>query len=261
MSDLVVTCVQSIQYWEDKLANQKHYDELLATSNLEKTDVLLFPEMFHTGFSMQAEKLAEQMDNSEGIQWLKEKAAQLDCLVITSLIIEAGAHYYNRMVASFPNGDMSWYDKNYLFSLAGEDQNYTAGTTKTIVPFRGWKINLQICYDLRFPESCRNGLDQDGETEYDLLVYVANWPTRRISHWDVLLPARAVENQCYAIGVNRVGKDGNGIEYDGHSMVVNPMGEIEAIYERGEELVFQSKLSLEKLNQTRQMIPFLKDKK
>jgi len=261
MSDLVVTCVQSIQYWEDKPANLKHYDELLATSNLKKTDVLLFPEMFHTGFSMQAEKLAEHMDNSEGIQWLKEKAAQLDCLVMTSLIIESGAHYYNRMVACFPNGEMSWYDKNYLFSLAGEDQNFTAGTKETIIQFRGWKINLQICYDLRFPESSRNGLNKDGKPEYDLLVYVANWPTRRISHWDILLPARAVENQCYVVGVNRVGQDGNAIQYDGHSMVVNPLGAKEALHERGKELVFQSTLSREKLIQTRKMIPFLKDRK
>lgn len=261
MSDLVVTCVQSIQYWEEKPANLKHYDELLATSNLKKTDVLLFPEMFHTGFSMQAEKLAESMDNSEGIQWLKEKASQLDCLVITSLIIEANAQFYNRMVACFPNGEMRWYDKNHLFSLAGEDQNYTAGTTKSIVTFRGWKINLQICYDLRFPESCRNSIGKDGKPEYDLLVYVANWPTRRISHWDILIPARAVENQCYVVGVNRVGQDGNAIQYDGHSMVVNPLGDKDAFYGKGEELVFQSTLSREKLDQTREIIPFLKDKK
>lgn len=261
MSDLVLACVQSQQFWEDKAANFAHFDGMLVAEKLSDVDVLVFPEMFHTGFSMNAEVLAEEMHGSPGITWLQDVAAKHDCLTIASLIIKDEVRFFNRMVACYPQGEMAWYDKAHLFSLAGEDSKFTAGTARQIIPFRNWKINLQVCYDLRFPESCRNAIGADGLAEYDLLVYVANWPQKRITHWDTLIPARAIENQCYVAAVNRVGEDGNGIVYDGHSMVVNAMGEKEACYGHGEELLFKTALSLEKLVATRKMIPFLKDKK
>jgi omega-amidase len=261
MSDLVVACVQTRQFWENKEANQIHFEQLLAGTDLSGIDVLVFPEMFTTGFSMDAEHLAEEMGTSNGISWLKKKAVELNCLTVASLIIQEGKAYFNRMVACFPNGEIEWYDKIHLFSLAGEDKVFTPGSRKQIIAFRNWKINLQICYDLRFPENCRNGLTSEGNADYDLLIYVANWPKRRISHWDCLVPARAVENQCYVVAVNRVGEDGNGIEYDGHSMIVNAMGETEVFYAGGKEIVFINTLSREKLEETRRIIPFLKDKK
>ena len=261
MSDLVLACVQSGQFWEDKATNFAHFDGMLAAEQLNDVDILVFPEMFHTGFSMNTVALAEEMHGSPGITWLQDVAAKHDCLTIASLIIKDGEHFFNRMVACYPQGEMAWYDKVHLFSLAGEDASFTAGTKRQIIHFRNWKINLQVCYDLRFPESSRNGIGADGLAEYDLVVYVANWPQKRITHWDALIPARAIENQCYVAAVNRVGEDGNGIVYDGHSMVVNAMGEKEAFYVDGEELLFKSILSLEKLAQIRKTIPFLKDKK
>lgn len=261
MSDLVVAGVQSRQFWEDKCKNLEHFENLLERSDLSDVDVLLFPEMFHTGFTMNAKPLAETMSQSEGVDWLKTVSARYKCLTIASLIIEEDGLFYNRMVAVFPNGQLEKYDKMHLFSLAGEEKVFSPGMTEKILEFKGWRIKLQVCFDLRFPEGARNGIGKDGKPLYDLLVYNANWPTRRIKHWDILVPARAVENQCYVLAVNRIGTDGNGIEYDGHSQLVDAQGEVLQKYENSEEIVFTSVLSRTGLESLREKLAFLKDRK
>ena len=200
MQDLRVATVQANQVWEDKKANFTNYERLL--KDVENVDLIVLPEMFQTGFTMNSELLAETM-TGESVLWLTKLAAEKNAAVYTSLIIEEHGNFFNRGVFMKPSGEFSVYDKRHLFGLAGEDQFFKAGETKTIVEYKGWRINLQVCYDLRFPENCRNSM-QAGEPEFDLLLYVANWPERRIKHWSSLILARAIENQCYLIGVNRV---------------------------------------------------------
>jgi omega-amidase len=261
MSDLKVALVQTQQFWEDKTANLAHFDVLLSSELKESIDVLVFPEMFHTGFTMNAKILAENMEDSLGLNWLKTKAKKLDCLCVASLIITENGQFYNRMVAIHPDGKTDFYDKIHLFSLAQEDEYYTPGSTKTVVNFRGWRLLLQVCYDLRFPENSRNAVQKNGEFNFDAVIYVANWPERRIKHWDALLVARAIENQCYTIAVNRVGEDFNALNYNGSSQIVDPMGSflIKPIHDQ--ESITTQVLSLQLLGDTRQKIPFLKDRK
>lgn len=259
MQDLVVAGVQAQQFWEDKARNLRHFEELLGGYDLTGVDVLVFPEMFHTGFTMNAANLAEDMVDSVGIKWLKATSDRYQCLAIASLIIREDDQYFNRMVAVYPDGNLAYYDKRHLFSLAGEDEVFTSGENETIVKFKGWRIKLQVCFDLRFPEGARNSLGEYGEPLYDVLIYTANWPTRRIAHWDILIPARAVENQCYVLAVNRVGMDGNAIEYNGHSQLVDGWGNRLFIAEDS-ELIIKSTLKMEDLKNIQQRIPFLKDK-
>lgn len=255
MQDLRITLVQADQFWEDKKANLKHYDALL--QSVSETDLILLPEMFQTGFSMNAAALAEQMDNSLSIDWLKSQAAEKKVAFYTSLIIEENGNYYNRGVFVEPTGKISTYDKRKLFGMADESIYFQAGSKETIVEYLGWKINLQICYDLRFPENVRNG-EINGEAAYDLLLYVANWPERRIHHWSVLLPARAVENQCYVAGLNRIGKDGSKHNYNGQSKLINILGEeISNLSEL--ECVNTISISYSEMKQLREKLPFLKD--
>jgi len=261
MSDLKVATVQTQQFWEDKEVNLLHFDALLSSELSETVDVLIFPEMFHTGFTMNAEALAESMEDSLGINWLKTKANSYDCLCVASLIIKENEHYFNRMVAVHPDGKVDYYDKIHLFSLAKEDAHYSPGNKKIIVEFRGWKLLLQVCYDLRFPENSRNAVQEDDSFEFDAIIYVANWPERRIAHWDALLPARAIENQSYVIAVNRVGTDNNDLNYNGSTQALDAMGDYimeRAISDQG---VYVSSLSMETLKDVRQKLAFLKDRK
>lgn len=261
MSDLKVATVQTQQFWEDKEANLLHFDALLSSELSETVDVLIFPEMFHTGFTMNTNALAENMEDSLGLKWLKTKAKAYDCLCVASLIIVENGNYFNRMVAVHPEGKIDHYDKVHLFSLAKENAHYSPGNKKTIVEFRGWKLLLQVCYDLRFPENARNAVDLNGEFEYDVIIYVANWPERRIAHWDALLPARAIENQCYVLAVNRVGSDNNDLNYNGSTQALDAMGDYimeRAISDQG---VYVSSLSMEALKEVRQKLAFLKDRK
>ena len=258
MSDLVVAGLQAQQYWEDKEKNLYHFDALLNQYDLSEVDVLVFPEMFHTGFSMNAESLAEEMNDSLGITWLKQKSITHQCVSIASLIIRESNQFFNRMVAVFPNGNLEFYDKQHLFSMAGEDKVFTSGEKSKVIEYKGWRIKLQVCFDLRFPEGARNKIDSSGYPEYDLLIYNANWPKRRIAHWDLLLPARAVENQCFVFAINRVGVDGNDIEYDGHSQLVDGWGKIIQRVETSEELVVQI-IKKEDLEGLRNTLVFLKD--
>ena len=258
MQDLNVTLVQANQIWEDKQANLDNYDKLLA--NVEDTDLIVLPEMFHTGFSMNAEVLAEKMEKSQGIKWLQEKAKAINAAFYTSLIIEEDNHFYNRGVFIHPNGEIATYDKRKSFGLAGEDKIYTSGTKNTIVELNGWKIQLQICYDVRFPEINRNKIDEKTEKPiYDILLFVANWPAKRSIHWETLLTARAIENQCYVIGVNRIGKDANQLEYSGDSLLTDALGNVQKLTPYLEELTTY-KLSSKELVKIRKTLPFLKDR-
>lgn len=256
MQDLNVTLVQATQFWEDKQANLAHFDQLL--TSIASTDLIVFPEMFHTSFTMNAQGMAETMTNSIGLQWLQKTAETHQAACYASLIIRENDAFYNRGVVVFPDGQIQYYDKRKRFALAGEDRVFSAGTTEEMVSIKGWKINLQICYDLRFPENCRNGLIGN-QARYDALVYIANWPERRKFHWSTLLAARAIENQCYVIGVNRVGIDGNGLSYSGNSAVINALGESIGTIAEGQEQVIQVVLSAQELAQTRTTLPFLTD--
>jgi omega-amidase len=192
-------------------------------------------------------------------------SASLNIILVGSLIIEEGGKYFNRLIWMLPNGEYGHYDKRHLFGHAMEDQHYTAGNKRLIASVKGWKLNLQVCYDLRFPVWARQAYSLKApqetavqEPEYDVLVYVANWPERRSNAWKTLLQARAIENQCYIVGVNRTGNDGNDIYYSGDSMIVDPMGAV--IYSHGnKEIIFTCSLPLDKLTEVRSRLPFLKD--
>lgn len=254
MQDLRVTLVQADQIWEDKLANFENYTALI--NNVE-TDIIVFPEMFNTGFSMNAHSLAEHFSDSASIQWLKDVALEKQAAIYTSLIIEENGLYFNRGVFVEPTGKLTVYDKRQTFSLAGEDKVFSAGTKQSIVDYKGWKINLQICYDLRFPELSLNRV-VNNEVDYDLSIYVANWPEKRISHWNALLVARAIENQSFVIGVNRFGVDKNNLQYNGCSQLVNALGETTLL--KSSETIETIELHQSNLKEIRRMIPFIKDR-
>lgn len=256
MRDLRVTLAQVNQVWEDKTANLRHFEEMLSV--VSETDLIVLPEMFHTAFSMNGEALAEPMDNSEALGWLTRMAREKNAAFYTSFIASDQGKLYNRGVFAEPSGNLHIYDKRKTFGLAGENAVYTAGNTEQIVNYLGWKINLQICYDLRFPENIRNGLSEDGSARYDVLIYVANWPERRASHWKTLLKARAIENQCFVVGVNRVGTDALDLSYSGDSVIHSALGEEMTQLGANEEI--QTKvLSLIDLQQVREKLPFLSD--
>lgn len=256
MQDLKITLVQSDQFWEDKEANLSHFDDLL--SGIEQTDLILLPEMFHTGFTMNAEEMAEEMDDSMGINWLKESASRMNSAIYTSLIIRENEQFFNRGVFVFPDESIELYDKRKTFGLAGEDKVFQSGGRENIVEYKGWRINLQICYDLRFPEIVRNKINEEGSPNYDIVLYVANWPEKRSEHWKSLLRARAIENQAYVIGVNRIGKDAKELKYSGDSMLIDPLGKIQGA-KMNDEMVFTVNVSKSFLTEVRENLPFLKD--
>ena len=224
----------------------------------EKTQVVILPEMFSTGFSMKPEILAETMEG-ETVQWMKRVAAEKKIILTGSVIIEEDNKYYNRSIWMLPNGQYGYYNKRHLFAYAEENKHYTAGTERFIASVNGWKINLQVCYDLRFPVWARQQFDEQSAFEYDVLIYVANWPERRSLAWKTLLQARAIENQCYVIGVNRVGKDGNSIYHSGDSMVIDPLGEI-LYHKKDEEDIFTITLHKKELKEVRERFQFWRDK-
>ncbi len=256
MRDLRVTLAQVDQVWEDKAANLRHFEDVLAP--VSDTDLIVLPEMFQTAFSMKGDALAETMEDSETLRWLKRMAQVKNAAFYTSFIVRDEGRLYNRGVFVEPSGIIHVYDKRKTFGLAGENAVYTAGTSEQIVDYLGWKINLQICYDLRFPENIRNGLTEDGTARYDVLIYVANWPERRSSHWKALLKARAIENQCYVIGVNRVGVDALELSYSGDSVVHTALGDEMAQLPANEE-IHTTSLSLLDLRKVREKLPFLSD--
>lgn len=252
---LRVTTIQTDLFWEDKKANLEKFDNLLA--NDLQTDIVILPEMFTTGFSMNPEPFAEPM-NGETMIWLHQKARQLNAAItgsfIATEIVNGKNVFFNRLVFMQPDGNFSYYDKKHLFSLAGEHQFYTAGSERVLIDWRGWRICPLICYDLRFPVWSRNRV----QSPYDLLIYVANWPQRRVKAWESLLIARAIENQCFTIGVNRIGNDGNGLPHSGSTSVIDFSGE-RLYFLSGTEGVETITLSKENLRNFRKNLPFLAD--
>jgi len=247
---LTISLIQPDIAWENKDANLNQYEHYISNI-VEKKEVVVLPEMFSTGFSMQPEKLAETMEGPS-VQWMKDMASKYRCILTGSLIIEEDGKYFNRLIWMQPDGRYGTYDKRHLFGYASEDQHYNPGNKRLIASVKGWKINLMVCYDLRFPVWARNTKDA-----YDVLIYVANWPERRSLAWRTLLQARAIENQSYVIGVNRVGTDGKDIHYRGESSVFGPMGEM--IWQGSEAGVQTVTLEKELLMKVRQELPFLKD--
>ncbi|MFM7645001.1 MAG: nitrilase-related carbon-nitrogen hydrolase [Sphingomonadales bacterium] len=254
MQDLKVGILQFNQVWQDKTSNYERVQSFV--KDAKDLDLLLLPEMFHTGFSMDV-SIADDWSNSEGIKFLQDLSSKLDIAIYTSMMVKDG-QYFNRGVFVRPDGRIHTYDKRKSFGLGGEDQYFTVGNSETIVEFRGWRINLQICYDLRFPELIRNRIDEKGRAAYDLLLYVANWPQTRIQHWDILLGARAIENQSYVLACNRVGTDGNALVYNGHSQAIDLFGNslLAPTEQEGFSVV---KLGYQHLQDGRNRLPFLKD--
>ncbi len=257
MSALTISTIQTALHWEDKQKNLQMLEEKI-NSITEKTEVIILPEMFSTGFSMKPELLAEFMEG-ETVAWMKKMSLAKRAIVTGSLIIKENDQYFNRLIWMLPDGKFGYYDKRHLFAYAGEDQHYSPGNKRLIASVKGWKINLQVCYDLRFPVWARhNFAATEGNPEYDLLIYVANWPERRNNAWKTLLQARAIENQCFTIGVNRVGKDGNDIYHSGDSMIVNPMGDV--LYHKAhDEDIHTITLQKTEVDDVRMKLPFWKD--
>jgi omega-amidase len=219
MQDLRVTLLQAPLVWENKEANLNYFAQKIAELK-EETDVLLLPEMFSTGFSMNSTQLAEGMDGAT-VQWMREQAAKKNCVLCGSFIAVENNRFYNRLVWMKQDGSFDFYNKRHLFRMAKENEHYSEGSEKLIVRYKSWSICLLVCYDLRFPVWSRRSKKEN----YDLLIYIANWPEKRSHAWNSLLIARAIENQCYVAACNRVGEDGNAINYSGDSVALNYLGE------------------------------------
>jgi predicted amidohydrolase len=249
-------------HWEDKKANLEMLQKKIEGIH-DKTELIILPEMFSTGFSMQKESLAETMEGMT-VEWMRTTAAKKNAIITGSIIARAeedgGPAFYNRLIWMLPTGEYGFYDKRHLFAFGKEDKHYSAGKKRLIASVNSWKINLQICYDLRFPVWMRQSKapDQPARPEYDLLIVIANWPSVRSVAWRTLLQARAIENQCFVIGVNRTGVDGKGLHYAGESMVLGPLGEPIKVL-GAEEEVFSLTLDCEMLEETRQKFPFWRD--
>lgn len=254
MSTLSFTLIQTKLHWEDRDANLAMLEKKIMDIH-DKTEIVVLPEMFSTGFSMQPKKLAEEMDGVT-VNWMKKIAAAKKIILTGSVIIEEDGHYYNRLLWVLPDGKLGYYDKRHRFAFAGENEEYTPGSKRLIAQVKGWKINLQVCYDLRFPVWARQ--HSNDVPEYDVLLYVANWPERRVHAWKTLLTARAIENQCYVVGVNRVGDDGKGIYHSGDSMVIDGLGTT-LYHKKDEEDIATIVLEKEPLEQIRNKFPFWKD--
>lgn len=249
-NEIRITLVQTALHWEDIPANLAMFDKKLEEL-AGKTNLIILPEMFSTGFSMRPEKLAEAA-GGHTTRWMAAKARNLNAVVTGSLIVRDGGRYFNRLIWMRPDGSFESYDKKHLFGLGDETAHYTAGDKKLITELNGWKVCPMICYDLRFPVWCRN------VEHYDLYINIANWPEKRAGHWNTLSRARAVENLCYVAAVNRVGKDGNGFAHSGDSQVIDPAGNI-LYHKTGEEDVFTITLERTAITRARRMFPFLRD--
>ena len=255
MQNLKIGLLQFDQAWENKSQNYERIRQLIKGG--KEIDLLLLPEMFHTSFTMNT-NLSEPMENSNGIDFLKTISTAFNCAIYTSLIISENGKTFNRGVFIEPCGEIALYDKRKTFGLAGEDKAYASGETQVIVEYKNWKINLQICYDLRFPELVANRIEKNGSALYDIILYIANWPEKRSSHWNALLKARAIENQAYVLACNRVGTDANNLSYSGDSCIIDALGSVLASSTK--EGLIEFKIKKEQLNKTRKNLPFLKDK-
>lgn len=256
MEDLNICLVQDELVWEDPEANRTHFETIFGDM-AGKFDLVILPEMFTTGFTMDPVGKSERPDGPTQ-RWMETLATSLGSVVVGSLIIEEEGNYFNRLLAVGPGGLLVKYNKRHLFRMAGEHENYVSGQEAPIFEVKGWRISPQICYDLRFPVWSRNGQGKEGKPEYDILLYVANWPEARVSHWKTLLQARAIENQAYCLGVNRVGTDGNGFAYSGDSAAVDYMGKV-LTTATGEAKLLTARLEKEGLDRYRQKFPVWQD--
>ncbi|MAO71605.1 MAG: nitrilase family protein [Flavobacteriales bacterium] len=250
-SKLNVSLVQSNIYWKDIVKNLSSFKTLV--SDIGETDLILLPEMFNTAFCPEDNSLAESMDG-QTVRWMKDLSKSKKCSVSGTLMIKKGEKVYNRLVWVNKNGDIYTYDKYHLFSLTKEGKYLEKGSKRLIIKEEGWKICPLICYDLRFPVFSRNNVD------YDLLIYLANWPIKRIDSWDTLLKARSIENQCYTIGVNRIGQDGNGIHFNGHTKAFDAFGNKLISAKDNIQEVLQIEISLEDVKLKRRQLNFLQDR-
>ncbi|OIQ23663.1 amidohydrolase [Lacinutrix sp. MedPE-SW] len=251
-TNLNVAIIQSNLVWENPVQNRINFGDKIENIN-HAVDVIVLPEMFTTGFTMNASVVAESMQG-ETVSWMKNLAAKKNAAITGSVVIKENNNYYNRLLFAKPNGDIEYYNKRHTFTLAGEHKIYTAGQKQKVIEYKGWKLATLICYDLRFPVWARNTQD------YDVILYVANWPKRRVAAWDALLKARAIENMSYCIGVNRVGLDANNYDYSGHSAVYDVLGEKITslpVEKEGIEIVEITKNHIEK---NRKHLGFLNDK-
>ena len=248
-----IALFQTSLAWENPASNRTFIEEYFMSEE-ESFDLFVLPEMFSSGFTMNPENVAETMDG-ETVSWMKSLALKKDCAICGSLVISENNSFYNRFIFVHPNGKMDFYDKRHLFSLAGEHEKYSKGTKKVLIEYKGWKICPQICYDLRFPVWSRN----NSKNPYDLLIYVANWPEVRITAWEKLLYARAIENQCYVAAVNRIGVEGEGVNCIGNSMLIDSKGDQLWKATDSKEETKTALLSMKELNAFRKKFPVLED--
>ena len=258
MNDLRISLVQGDTRWHDPAANREHYAALLAPL-AGHTDLVVLPETFTSGFSNDAIFRAEGMDGPS-VAWMREQARLLDAAVTGSVQLRVGEDVFNRLLWATPDGELRHYDKRHLFRYAGEHQRYAAGSERLCVEWKGWRINPQVCYDLRFPVFCRNRFDveRQGQMDFDLQIFVANWPSARAHAWRTLARARAIENLCYVAVVNRVGEDGNGLHYSGDSAVIDFLGQAQ-VEIREREQVVTSSISAAALAAHRKQFPAMLD--
>lgn len=251
-NELKIASLQVDIVWENPEANIEKYTSMI-NSVSNDIDLIILPEMFSTGFSMKPSSCAETMDGKSVI-WMQEIASQKQIAIMGTLAIKENDSFYNRMFFVYPDGKTLTNDKRHLFLYGGEHKVYKSGKKRLIIDYKGWKINPMICYDLRFPVWSRN------DSTYDLLIYMANWPKPRIKAWDTLLKARAIENMCYAVAVNRIGTDGNKLEYAGHTQVIDALGNVISDSVENKEMIIESTLNKEKLIATRNKFQFLNDR-
>ena len=249
--ELNIVAIQANLTWGNPAKNRLYFEQVINKLTSD-TDLVVLPEMFSTGFTMNPSSVSETM-NGATVSWMINMAKTRDMAIIGSIVIQDNNQYFNRAVFVYPSGHFEFYDKRHLFSLAGEDRQYTPGTNRIVINFKGWRICPFICYDLRFPVWSRN------TDNYDVLLFMANWPIPRIDAWDTLLKARAIENLSYCIGVNRIGEDENGYQYNGHTSAYNFLGEKVASTSEGKEDLLYCKISKTKLHEFRQKLNFLKD--
>lgn len=248
---LKIALIQADLVWENPTENRNRFQEKIMAIS-DTIDLIILPEMFTTGFSMTPENIAETMEGNT-VNWMLKLAKEKNCAITGSIIITENNNYYNRLLFVHPSGKIEYYDKKHTFTLAGEHEVYTAGKTKNIIDYKGWKICPLICYDLRFPVWARN------TENYDLLLYVASWPKPRVEAWDSLLKARAIENMSYTIGVNRVGVDANNYEYNGNSVAYDMLGNCIDKKNNNEEVSIMIELDKKSQLKIRNRFRFLED--
>lgn len=251
-NELHVVGIQANLVWENPTKNRAYFQQKI-NAIPKTTDLVVLPEMFTTGFTMNPENVAESM-NGETISWMQKIASEKEIAITGSLVIKENNNFYNRLIFVHPSKEIETYDKRHSFTLAGENKVYTAGTKKLIINFKGWKICPLICYDLRFPVWARN------TENYDLLIFMANWPVKRVKAWDTLLKARAIENMSYTIGVNRIGKDDNEYQYSGNSAIIDFLGDEISSLEENKTGIVSAIINKENQDKIRKKLGFLNDK-